>query len=149
MVPQVPESLRTGPPAGDTSKHPATDTTHRPAADTTHRPAPDTTAPHAPPPGKPISPPSTPPVRRPPAAAKPAAVVDHWRVQVAAISDRVALDRLLKQLKNAGYTTFRLSGPRGLTRVQVGPYATRDDAAAQVARLRKLVGGTPYVTPTP
>ncbi len=168
VVPQVPESLRAKPPAGDTAHRDTTqhaaqprdttqrrdttargDTTHRLRADTTRRAPADAGAAHQPPPGKPIAPPATVPVRKPPAGAKPAAVADHWRVQVAAISDRTALDRLLKQLKNAGYKAYQLSGPRGLTRVQVGPYASRDDAAAQVAKLRKLVGGTPYVTPTP
>jgi len=162
VVPQVPESLRAGPPARDTTRRDTTqhgaphrdttvraDTTHHAAADTTRRPPPDTGGAHRPPPGKAISPPATAPVRKPPAPSKAATVADHWRVQVAAISDRAALDRLLQQLKNAGYRTYQLSGPRGLTRVQVGPYATRDAAAAQVARLRKLVGGAPYVTPTP
>ncbi len=171
VVPQVPESLRAKPPVGDTSRRDSTprggagrDTGQHvvPAGQAGHpdsgsagrgrAAAPDTGGSKPAPgnPAKPISPPSTPTVKPPPAAGRGKPVVaDHWRVQVAAISDHAAIDRVLKQLHDAGYKTFQLSGPRGLTRIQVGPYATRADAEAQVARLRKVVGGSPYVTPTP
>jgi cell division septation protein DedD len=125
VVPQVADSLRAKPPAPDTTK----------------RPAPDT--------ARPISPPSTPPLKRPPSPKPAVAETGTWRVQVAAISNRAAIDRLVNQLKDAGYKTYQLSGPHGLTRIQVGPYATREQASAQIAKLKKLAGGTPYPVQMP
>lgn len=77
------------------------------------------------------------PVTRPAPAGK-------WRVQVAAITDKAAIARVVKGIRNAGFTAFQVAGPRGLVKIQAGPFATRDAAQAELARFRKLFGGNPF-----
>ena len=98
----------------------------RPPADTTGRPA--------------VEPP---PARTPRAAASP------WRIQVAAISDKAVIRRTIQKLEAAGFRAYTVPGPRGLTKVQAGPFASRAAAVAQLAKLKAVVGGPAFVTPAP
>lgn len=86
--------------------------------------------------------PVTPP---PPPAPAPAPDQRPWRVQVAAISDAAAIRRVEAAITRLGLTAYRLAGPGGLTKIQAGPFATREAALARVADLRTAVGGTPFV----
>lgn len=119
-APVVPESLRAPTP------HPTPDTTIR---------APVT--PHPPTPGKP--------------AARPAATnaASPWRVQVAAISDKAVIRRVEQKIEAAGFTAYTVPGPKGLTKVQAGPFATRAAALAQLPKLKAAVGGSPIVVAAP
>jgi hypothetical protein len=68
-----------------------------------------------------------------------------WRVQVAAISDAAAISRLEAQIRTLGLTPYRVAGPNGLTKVQAGPFATREAAQARMAELRSAAGGAPFI----
>jgi len=126
-APVVPESLRVGPPP---------------------RPATDTTAAPVPPPPPP--PPPAPKGSKPPAAKAPAAnPASPWRVQVAAISDIVVIHRVEQQIVAAGFKAYTVPGPKGLTKIQAGPFATRAAAVAQLAKLKTAIGGSPFVVPAP
>lgn len=106
------------------------------------RPADSVTPPVRPP----VTPPATPqnqPAPTPPATSGP------WRIQVAAVSDPVAIRRLEGQIRDAGLTPYRSSSPSGLTRIQAGPFATREAAEAALPGLAKAVGGQPFVTRAP
>jgi cell division septation protein DedD len=121
-APVVPESLRSPPP--------------RRAPDTTTR-APVTPPPPAPNPGKPAAkPPTT-------TAASP------WRVQVAAISDKSVIRRVQQKIEVAGFKAYLVPGPKGLTKIQAGSFATRAAAVAQLAKLKAAIGGSPFVVPAP
>jgi hypothetical protein len=89
----------------------------------------------------PPPPPIAPPVRG--AARSP------WRVQVIAIADRATVRRIVAKLEAAGYTAYQVPGPRGLIKVQAGPFATRAAAAARLAKVRAVTGGSPFVTAAP
>jgi cell division septation protein DedD len=96
--------------------------------------APDTSRP---------TPPAPPPARAPATPASP------WRVQVVAIADQGVIRRMTQKLEDAGFKVYQVPGPKGLTKVQAGPFATRTAAVAALARLRKVAGGAPFVTPAP
>ncbi len=98
----------------------------------------------------PVTPPVTPPTTAPnPPAPTPAATQGPWRIQVAAVSDPVAIARLEGQIRTAGLLPYRSNSPSGLTRVQAGPFATREAADAALPGLTKAVGGQPFVTKAP
>jgi len=86
----------------------------------------------------PVRPPVTPPTASGP-----------WRIQVAAVSDPAAIARLERAIKAAGLTAYRSNSPSGLTRVQAGPFATREAADAALPGLTAAVGGQPFVTRVP
>ncbi len=102
-------------------------------------------------------PPQTPvdtPAQRPPSATPPVkpaggTTASPWRIQVAAIADQVVIRRLIQKIEAAGFTAYRVPGPRGLTKVQAGPFASRAAAAAKLARLKSAVSGSAFVTATP
>jgi len=108
-----------------------------PKADSIKRPVIQTPPPPAPTPSQ-VTPPNT---------ARTAA--SPWRVQAAAISDASAIRRVVQQLEQAGFTVYRVAGPNGLTKVQVGPFTTREAAAAGVAKVKGVVGGGPFVVKAP
>lgn len=85
----------------------------------------------------------TPPPPPPPPAAAP---VGMWRVQVAAISDPAAIRRVEAIIRRQGLTAYRVPAAGGITKVQAGPFDSRDDANARVAELTREVGGRPFVT---
>jgi cell division septation protein DedD len=110
-----------------------------PKPDSTMRPtAPATTTPA-----------TTTPTRPTPTPAPGRAAASPWRVQAAAISDAAAIRRTTQLLEDAGYTVYRVAGPNGLTKLQAGPFATREAAAAAVAKVKGIVGGAPFVTRAP
>lgn len=80
--------------------------------------------------------------------AKPAAAAP-WRVQVAAISDKSVIRRIQQRIEAAGFTAYLVPGPKGLTKIQAGPFATRVAAVAQIARLKTAIGGSPFVVSAP
>lgn len=100
----------------------------------------------------PIRTPETRPIERPPVTQTPpppaAAPVGVWRVQVAAISDPAAIRRVEGIIRRAGLTAYRVPGPGGITKLQAGPFDTREAASARVAELTREVGGRPFVTRT-
>jgi DNA polymerase-3 subunit delta len=104
------------------------------------RPVPDTTAkaPTPPPP-----PPPAPPGR---STAQPASP---WRIQVAAISDRAVIRRVIQKIEAAGFRAYAVPGPKGLTKIQAGPFASRAAAAAQLAKIKRAVGGPAFITKAP
>lgn len=90
----------------------------------------------------PPPPPAPPPTTRP--SAGPA-----WFVQVAALSEQVAIDRTVGALREMGYEPVVLPGPGALQRVLAGRYSTRALAQAEVARVRGRFGGQPFVVSVP
>lgn len=83
-------------------------------------------------------------------SAKPStASASPWRIQVSAISDKAAIKRTVQQIEKAGFKAYQVPGPRGLTKIQAGPFKTREAAAAKVGALKKAVGGSPIVVPAP
>lgn len=80
-----------------------------------------------------------------PAPVVRSATAGAWRVQVAAIRDAAAIRRVEQQITRAGLTVFKVPGPGGLTKMQAGPFATREDAVAKVPALKEAVGGQPFV----
>jgi hypothetical protein len=90
----------------------------------------------------PPPPPPPPPTTRP--TAGPA-----WYVQVAALGDRVAIDRTVESLRQMGYEPVVLPGPGALQRVVAGRFSSRALAQAEVARVRSRFGGQPFVISVP
>lgn len=81
--------------------------------------------------------PATPPKPAPPAAPKPAG---HWWVQVASFGDADNANRMIADLRGAGFDTDRTRvtvGGRTYTRVLAGPFAS--ERAAESARARIAV----------
>lgn len=84
------------------------------------------------------------------AATTPSATVSSpWRIQVSAISDKAAIRRTVQKIEKAGFKAYQVPGPRGLTKIQAGPFKTREAAAAKVGALKKAVGGSPIVVKAP
>ena len=94
----------------------------------------------------PASPP--PPATAPVAAPKPAPVVaDGWFLQVGAFRSRENADRQVQQLIAKGYAASVASGAAGgLYRVRVGPFAARDEAERNAAKLISQEGIKSSVT---
>ncbi|MES2123481.1 MAG: SPOR domain-containing protein [Gemmatimonadota bacterium] len=90
-------------------------------------------------------------LRAKPPAARPAAQVSggKWRVQVAAISDKSAIRRAIQKIESTGLKAYQVAGPRGLTKLQAGPFTTREAAAAKIATLKAALGGSPFVVQVP
>jgi cell division septation protein DedD len=79
--------------------------------------------------------------------AKPPA--SPWRVQVAAIADKAVIARLVRKIEAAGFTAYKVPGPRGLTKVQAGPFTSREKAKAALPRVKAAAGGRPIIVPAP
>jgi hypothetical protein len=90
-----------------------------------------------------------PPVGSPPAKPPRGNVASPWRIQVAAISDRAVIQRMMRKIEAAGLRAYTVPGPKGLTKVQAGPFASRAAAVAQLAKVKRAVGGSAFVTPAP
>lgn len=86
-----------------------------------------------------------PPPPPPPASAEPTRE-GPWRIQVAAISDPAAIRRVEGIIRRLGLTAYKVPGPNGLTKMQAGPFDTREDANARLAELTREVGGKPFIT---
>lgn len=88
-----------------------------------------------------------PPINPPAPAPAPASAP--WRIQVAAISDKAAIRRAVQKIEKAGLKAYQVAGPRGLTKVQAGPFKSREAAAAKVGALKATLGGAPFVVRVP
>ncbi len=93
---------------------------------------------------RPVPPPPPPP---PPPA--PAAARSPWRIQVAAIADKAVIRRLTQRIEAAGFKVYLVDGPRGLTKVQAGPFATRAAASTALAKVRSAVAKAAFITAAP
>ena len=99
----------------------------------------------------PIRTPETRPIDRPavtpppPPPAPATAPAGPWRVQVAAISDAAAIRRVEGIVRRLGLSVYRVPGPSGTTKIQAGPFDSREAASARVAELTREVGGRPFV----
>ena len=103
---------------------------------------------------KPVAPAKDAAVTKTPVRPKPEAVASRppaspWRVQVAAIADKTVIARLVKKIEAAGFTAYKVAGPRGLTKIQAGPFTTREKAKAAVPRITAAAGGKPIIVPAP
>lgn len=102
-------------------------------------------------PGLEMAPPRADSLRAKPPTMRPAppAAAGKWRVQVAAISDKSAIRRAVQKIESTGLKAYQVAGPRGLTKLQAGPFTTREAAVAKVAALKAAVGGSPFVVQVP
>ncbi len=83
----------------------------------------------------PEPPPAPEPAPEPqPAPAAPAATGD-FTIQIAALRDRAAAEQLQQDLSALGLEAYLEAMPRGLIRVRVGRFVTREDARATVTSL--------------
>ncbi|MEO5826602.1 MAG: SPOR domain-containing protein [Gemmatimonadales bacterium] len=80
-------------------------------------------------------------------AARPAS--GGWRVQVGALRDAAAIRRTRTAIERAGFTSYVLPATGGLTKVQAGPFATRESAMANLAKVKAAVNGDAFVTRAP
>lgn len=80
---------------------------------------------------------------------KPPTVVGVWRVQVGALNDVSAIRRMTQAIERAGFTAYQVPGPNGLTKVQAGPFSTREVANANRAAVKAAVNGDGFVTRVP
>ena len=85
----------------------------------------------------------------PPGKAPARATASPWRIQVAAVTDKAVIGRLTQKLEAAGFKAYLVAGPRGLTKVQAGPFASRAAAVAQLPKVKAAVGGLAFVTAAP
>ncbi len=97
------------------------------------------------PPVTPAAPPAQSPKNPDPAPPSGEAGAAGWRIQLAAVSDPAAITRTETAIRRAGLTPYRVPAPNGLTRVQAGPFATREAAQARLDELKRAVGGAPFV----
>jgi cell division septation protein DedD len=70
-------------------------------------------------------------------------------VQVAALSDRVAIDRTMSALREMGYEPSVVPGPGALQKVRAGRWTSRAEAQSEVARIRARFGGQPFIVSDP
>jgi hypothetical protein len=80
----------------------------------------------------------------PPASARRSG----WYVQVSAVRTREAGNQELRRLARVDYQGVILQ-ESGLYKVRAGPFATRNEAASALARIKASLGGTPFVTRVP
>lgn len=113
--------------------HPATDTAALQGADTSRRPA------AAPAPARPES------VTAP--AATPRA--PQFEVQVAATRSKSEAQSISHRVERSGERSRIVTGADGLLRVRAGPYVSRQEAEAALARLKRLLHGQPIVVSVP
>lgn len=82
------------------------------------------------------------------AAARRTGTEPGWYVQVSAVRTRAAADQELARVARVEYQGVAVA-ERGLLKVRVGPFKTRDEAAAALAKIKARLGGTPFVTRVP
>lgn len=121
------------------------------AADSTHRDSSAITA-AAPPTSTDSAPPPSP--AAPAAASAPAPVSAGpgartvYRVQIAAVATRKAADAAAKKARPLGLTLKTIED-KGLYKVRVGEYPTREAAQNAAASLKAKLGGSPFVVSEP
>jgi len=109
----------------------------RAATDTTAPPAPDTARRAAAPAPARADTAATPP--RPP----------QFEVQVAATRSKTQAQSIAHRVELSGERSRIVTGADGFLRVRAGPYVSRKEADAAVARLRRLLHGNPIVVSAP
>jgi cell division septation protein DedD len=72
-----------------------------------------------------------------------------FEVQVAAVRSRTQAQSITRRVERSGERVRIVTGHDGLLRVRAGPYASRKDADAAAARLRRLLHGHPIVVSVP
>ena len=75
---------------------------------------------------------------------RPAAASGRFRVQVAAVATPGAADDAANKAEGLGFPAV-IVRERGLYKVRVGEFATRQEAQAAVAKLKAGIGGSPFV----
>jgi hypothetical protein len=68
-----------------------------------------------------------------------------YAVQVAAVGTAAAADVVMQSLFREGYQPRVVRDADGLLKVRVGEFASRSDAQALAAELRRKIGGQPFV----
>jgi hypothetical protein len=71
-----------------------------------------------------------------------------WYVQVSAVRTRAAGDQELRRLARVEYQGVVIQ-ESGLYKVRAGPFATRQEAASALTKIKARLGGTPFVTRVP
>jgi hypothetical protein len=71
-----------------------------------------------------------------------------WYVQFSAVRTRAAGDQELRRLARVDYPGVVLQ-ESGLYKVRAGPFATRQEAASALTKIKARLGGTPFVTRVP
>jgi cell division septation protein DedD len=100
------------------------------------------------PPGAANAPPSAaPPPASPPAAAAPAARTI-YRVQIAAVVTRKGADDAARKARPLGLSVVTVE-EKGLYKVRLGEYPTREAAQNAAASLKARLGGNPFVVAGP
>ncbi|HXY19530.1 MAG TPA: SPOR domain-containing protein [Gemmatimonadales bacterium] len=99
------------------------------------------------PPGGRGAPPDTARAAARPDSTSTARPVARFDVQVTATKSSRTAQTLLDRLTKAGQPGHVVKGSDGLLRVRVGPFATEAEASAAATRLRRSVGGHPFVIP--
>jgi tetratricopeptide (TPR) repeat protein len=95
-----------------------------------------------------------PPTVTAPAAGTPAdstapAPPSSYAVQVLAVKSATQVDDMLTRLKVMGFDARVVRDTSGFFKVRVGRYATRDEAVRTQARLKRRLGGQPFVVGEP
>ena len=75
------------------------------------------------------------------AAAAPAT----YSVQIAAVRTAAAADRVMRDVRAAGYTPRVVRDDQGFFKVRVGRFRSRDEADRVRRALRESLGGTPFI----
>jgi cell division septation protein DedD len=81
-----------------------------------------------------------------PAPATPARA--RYRVQVSAVATPGAADDAASKVEELGYESV-IVRERGLYKVRAGSFQTREQAQAALAKLKKALGGTPFIVAQP
>lgn len=71
-----------------------------------------------------------------------------WYVQLSAVRTRAAGDQELRRLARVDYQGVILQ-ESGLYKVRAGPFATRQEGASALTKIKARLGGTPFVTRVP
>jgi TolA-binding protein len=79
---------------------------------------------------------------------RPAAPTTRFRVQVAAVATPGAADDAAGKAEELGFPAV-IVRERGLYKVRVGEFATRQEALAAVPKLKSKIGGNPFVVAVP
>jgi hypothetical protein len=83
-------------------------------------------------------------------AKVPTPPVPHgYAVQVLAVRSAAQVDDMLTRLKVMGFEARVVRDSTGFFKVRVGRYLTREEAQRALARLKKKVGGQPFVVDEP
>jgi cell division septation protein DedD len=72
-----------------------------------------------------------------------------YAVQVLAVKSAAQVDDMLTRLKVMGFEARVVRDSTGFFKVRVGRYLTREEAQRAQARLKKKVGGQPFVVDEP